>query len=268
VNEDAALSQQGGIVFESTDADNREWDVDGEKLRAFIHKMKLYLGNFQRNADRVKHLIAVHESVPDHVRDDILRSAVVLMHATLEDFLRNIAVLCFPVDDDKKLDGVSWRLGTDKPLDRIPLGVLAKQRGRSVEEVLRLAIEADFAQKSFTDSTKIMGLLATLALSDAKLAGIRQFLPSLDEMIARRHRIVHFADLEKVNEEHGERPIDAETVARWRDNMSLFVISVTGLICGATEIVMIPVAEAVPHLADSTENGIFFPMDELSPKAE
>lgn len=255
-------------MFEATEADNRDLDPGDEKLHAFIRKMKLYLGNFQRNADRVKHLIAVRDNVPDHVREDILRSAVVLMHATLEDFLRNIAVLCFPVDDDKKLDGVSWRLGTDKPFDRIPLGMLAKQRGRTVEEVLRLAIEADFAQKSFTDSTKIMGLLATLGLPDAKLDGIREFLPSLDEMIARRHKIVHFADLEKANEEHRERPIDADAVERWRDNMSLFVISVTGLFCGATEIRRLPVAEAFPHMADSTKYGIFFPMENLSPKAE
>src|SRR5207237_6949196 len=109
-------------------------------------------GRFRDNLDRVRRMVGAYESSAGKGKGrrsvrhtDLLRAAVVLLHATLEDLLRS---LC-----DWKMPGANPEAFSEVPLvgtrgkTRSGLPELATFRGRTVDEIIARSV-SEFLQKS------------------------------------------------------------------------------------------------------------------------
>lgn len=120
---------------------------------------------FEANLARVASLVDLHgklvelrgrwsgKETPTLVHDDLLRAAVVLLHAALEDLLRSIEEWLLPRRGEKALNEIliPLRRDTGRRVDRIRLGQLAYYRGQSVDDVMRQALEAHFEVSTYSN---------------------------------------------------------------------------------------------------------------------
>jgi hypothetical protein len=145
------------------------------------------LNSFMRNSfpkmEEVEHSsIEVHYS-------DILRAAVVLVRATLEDLLRSMAAALLPFADEATLNAIPLA-GTVNPgrVEKFFLGRLAAHRRKSVLDLIKGSVDDYLTTTTYNDTTQISALLVSLAIDVEK---VRHLFPKLDEVIKRRHQIVH-----------------------------------------------------------------------------
>jgi hypothetical protein len=125
------------------DPREQERFVEERQQWAFIDGYNKYIAT---NLRRAQDLIRFAENCrPSRIRSDILRAAVVFLHATLEDFLRYI---------------------------RSPEG-------------------ADSDTRTFSSAKQISQFLSSVRIS----IEVEKLYPSLDELMERRHEIVHRGDL-------------------------------------------------------------------------
>src|SRR3989338_2368197 len=98
---------------------------------------------FALNISRVKNLVAIYQSTlagtgqgrRSHQKTDVLRAAVVLLHASVEDVLRSLAYWKLPNAATGVLD--QFPLVGNGPAMKFSLGALAAHRGKTVDDVLR-----------------------------------------------------------------------------------------------------------------------------------
>jgi hypothetical protein len=165
-----------------------------------------------REAEQSDALVRLTEHCKLNATQDILRAAVVLIHAQLEEFLRTMARTLLPEGDEGCLNEIPLAgLGGRK--DRFLLGKLAQHRGKMVDEVLRASVSEYLERSNYNSTTEIANLLRTLGFDvpehDNQFAEIEQ-------MIERRHKIVHRADrFEDANSALALQPIAINDVADW-----------------------------------------------------
>src|SRR5688572_17484721 len=103
--------------------------------------------NLKHNLDRVESLVATYESHPDAQGGgrkavevlDILRAAVVLLHASLEDVLRSVAYWKLPFACADVLNAIPLK-GYGPHPKKFSLGDLADFRGMMVDEVFTQSV--------------------------------------------------------------------------------------------------------------------------------
>lgn len=157
---------------------------------------------------------------------DILRAAVVLMHAYLEDFLRTIALALLPSGDENCLSDIPLA-GVPGRQEKFPLGKLVYHRGKSVDEVLRQSVPEYLDRSNFNSTGEIALLLEKLGFDVDKH---NHEFPLINQMIQRRHCIVHRADRVKTvdSEGHVLQPILAVDVLIWMEAATAFMGSLMG----------------------------------------
>lgn len=143
---------------------------------------------------------------------DLLRAAVVMLHASLEDFLRSLCAWKFPTSGTGVLDGIP--LVKTKGKVKFNLADLHALRGKSVLEVIAESISEYLNHMSYNNTSEVMAVLEQLRVPTAPL---KVLLPRLDEAMKRRHHIVHQADRQT---EHGRgfgkaKAIDETMVNGW-----------------------------------------------------
>ncbi len=153
--------------------------------------IKAQMGRALANLGRVKRLLVLaHQlqwlmtTAPTEVggREDVLRAAVILIHATLEDFLRTVGATYLPHATEEVLNGIAL-VGSKEPrAEKFYLGRLARHRGRTVDEVI---------------------------------PEVRAVYPRLAQLMARRHAIAHNADL--VPDQTTPQAIEVQDVEDWLD---------------------------------------------------
>jgi len=170
---------------------------------------------FAGNIGRVHALAAIHDgsgstaSTAQGDDADLLRAAVVFLHASLEDLVRSLARRAMPAADATVLKGVP--LAGLRRGEKFTLGELARFRGRGVDDVIRESVSAHLSRTSYNDAGELIAALEQLGL-DASEAKTRR--TELAAMMARRHWIVHRADAA----EDGTgllRPLDRDDVDVW-----------------------------------------------------
>jgi hypothetical protein len=122
--------------------------------------------------------------------DDILRAAVVLIHAYLEDLLRTIAATILPEQDEICLDKIPLAGMPGRP-EKFSLGKLVQHKGKLVDDVLRQSVSEYLERSNFNNTQEIASFLRTLGFDPTKH---NEHFASIDTMIQRRHQIVHRAD--------------------------------------------------------------------------
>jgi len=166
--------------------DSREQERIREKIRKqqeFIYGYNDFIATNLRRADDLIQFAKKHR--PSPIIDDILRAAVVFLHATLEDFLGYI---------------------------RSPEG-------------------ADSDSRRFSTTGRISQFLSSEGIPTDK---VQKLYPLLDELMERRHEIVHRGDLTPTRNQEGERdplPIEASKVAEWYETVISFTAEVNPANC-------------------------------------
>lgn len=156
------------------------------------------------------------------VHTDVLRSAVVLIHASLEDFLRSLARTYLPVAAPEVMNTIPLKgLGRGGRAEKILLGNLDQHRGKTVDELIDESVEAFLERSNYNNATEIAALLESLGVD---VEPCRRFFPELDKMMARRHQIVHRADCtsETGKGRHQARSLAVTTVEKWINVVSSF----------------------------------------------
>ncbi|MFC1975960.1 HEPN domain-containing protein [Chloroflexota bacterium] len=195
--------------------------------------LSLTLSGFEDNLARVKNLLAIYSVIEREgwqkegiEKTDILRSATIFLHATLEEFLRGIALWKWPDSDEEILNRVPL-IGFDKygQPQKFQLGKLAKHREKEVQRLITESVENYVNQwVNFSNTSQIDEHLKSVGVEvDEK---IKEFYDDLDELIGRRHKIVHQADRKEGFGRYGTDSIELSDVERWVDVVGEFVSSV------------------------------------------
>jgi hypothetical protein len=163
---------------------------------------------------------------------DMLRAAVILNHAYLEDLMRTVAALLLPEAGENALNDIPL-VGSGMRAEKFYLGKLSLHRGKSVKELIRESVSEHLARSNFNNIEEIARMLKTLGF---KLSDHEREFPMLQEMILRRHQIVHRGDVVRTGKSRGLKlqPIDEVQVANWHMAMLKFAKGVLDKFHGAS----------------------------------
>jgi len=195
--------------------------------------MREILALFAQNIKRVENLISLYGPPVRGRRKvketDILRAALVLLHATLEDFLRSLLILKVPNADQEIVDKYPLAGSDRKRPEKFSLGALAKHRGTSVDELIRQSV-VDYLDRwsNFNDLGEVKKALVLCGIDNDLIEGHDfGYLPA---MIARRHNIVHKADRNGIRQgqgHHTTKSIGLKEISRYVEsvkNLQSFVV--------------------------------------------
>jgi len=173
------------------------------------------ISEFDSNLDRVNNLIAVYKVLQEKVKGrksvksgDTLRAAVVFLHSSLEEVIRNLFLWKLPDAQSDALDEIPLKGAspTHRPTPFL-LGKLAAHRGLFVHNVIRESIEAYVDHLNINNTSELCRCLGMIGLTPSDYS---QYYPKLSEMMARRHQIVHQMDR---NHEYGVGNHRAQSIA-------------------------------------------------------
>jgi hypothetical protein len=181
--------------------------------------MKTEIENrFNGNLQRVDHLAALYNTLTTGAErrpvntSDILRSAVVFLHATLEDFLRSLLEWKLPSAPASYLKDIP-RTGK-KPRSAFTLDDLAHFRGSNVDDLISRSIADHLERSNFNNPGEVSSVLESLGLPRSLLDPYRD---KLGPMMKRCHWIVHRADRNKAtgSGQHSALGLQMATVEAW-----------------------------------------------------
>lgn len=185
---------------------------------------------FDRNIARVRNLVTIYRTQLSgrgqgrrgHEKTDVLRAAVVLLHASIEDVLRSLAYWKLPSAGADVLCEIPLKGGNAVKFN---LGTLSAFRGKTVEDVIKESTDASLERSNYNNTTEIVSLLHSIGVSTGALSS---YFGTLDETMKRRHRIVHRGD---ENESVGRgrfriQSIAPRTVDEWTNNTESFIRAV------------------------------------------
>lgn len=150
---------------------------------------------------------------------DLLRAAIVLLHATLEDVVRSMSEWKLPLVRDNKIFGDINLAGTKS--SKFTLADIASHRGKSIDDLIRESVLESLKRSNYNNPGEIEQAIEAVGLSKNLLDPYRSLL---GPMIQRRHWIVHRAD-QNVASGSGHHPtqtIDKATVQEWYDAVQNF----------------------------------------------
>jgi hypothetical protein len=189
-------------------------------------RLRPYFKRIEENIDRAVSLLQLFEHLSEieaEGRDDLLRAAVVFIHAYLEDFLRTLASELLPVGDENCLKDIPLAgAGSFGRSEKFVLAQLAQHRGKTVDDLLRLSVSDYLSRSNYNSLAEISALLTRLGF---KPEDHNKGFDAIDQMIQRRHQIVHRAD--RVNEAGTPvlQRIDRSQVTHWLSATHSFTAS-------------------------------------------
>lgn len=195
-------------------------------------------GEFEENQARVSNLIQAAQRLDQTqgdmqgAADDVLRAAVVILHSSLEEVIRNLFLTRLPNASEETLNKIpiASQRASARP-EKFLLGNLLPFQGRLVENVIRDSITAYVDTFSLNNTTQLVTCLEMASLSPERL---RPCFPELDAMMSRRHQIVHQMDrtnsLDPLVVPVSE--IDAQTVLTWKNSVEVFFQGLEALVNG------------------------------------
>jgi hypothetical protein len=184
-----------------------------------------------RTLERVRHLVSLYEAYVgqgqgrrDIRASDVLRAATVLLHATLEQLLRDLATQYLPAAPREALDVVPL-VGIKGRAEKFLLGALAEHREKQVSDLIRESVDAYLSKVNYNDTEDVAVLLRSVGIDTARVNGR---FADLEALMQRRHQIVHQADRnpERGRGQHWAQSIGRHTVLRWIEAVEDFVAAV------------------------------------------
>ena len=196
-------------------------------------------GRLQDNLSRIDNLVRIYDelSPPTQGRrprnaTDILRAAVVLLHASIEDFMRGVLEYKLPKASAEVIDGIPL-VGTSHSSmpSKFLLGSLVGHQAKTVEELITESVNSYLQVLSFNSTHELAYALKRLGLP---VEDHNSHFGDLDKLIRRRHHIVHQADKKDVpgRGHHAAKSIGKHHINSWKYSVEHFC----GDVLGALEI--------------------------------
>lgn len=164
--------------------------------------------DFEKNLSRVQNLVNLYDRVTSSgqgrrrvEQQDILRAAVVFLHASLEDLLRELLRKYLPSADEGIWDDLEMPLAGMKG-PKFTLYHLATWRGSDVDDVFEDSVDAYLEKSNFNHVADLRNGLEYLGL-DPEL--VRPFADDIGPLIKRRHHVVHRFDVDRSLKGEGNR---------------------------------------------------------------
>ncbi len=184
------------------------------------------LDQYNKNLVRVNGLISLYKPLKKKSNkqgrpSDILRAAVVFLHAAEEDYLRNTLIHWYPSKADREALKEVPLAGTEGRSAKYSFDVLSAFRGITVDELVRDSIKQYFSKISFNSYGDIVSKLGKIKIDLSSF----EYGSEIDSLITRRHKIVHEVDLlQRDNKsEDRTRPIKEEQVEGWLERSQCLV---------------------------------------------
>jgi len=157
-----------------------------------------------------------------HHHSDILRAAVVLLHATLEDGLRSLLWHLLPRSPETLSEIGLVGLNNHGRPEKFHLGELCRFRGKRVEELFEESISAYLQRESYNNVGDVVRTLKTIGFDPAKHATQLKLISAL---IQRRHKIVHNADIDESRGAGHQftRSIKVSDVEKWTEAVNILL---------------------------------------------
>jgi hypothetical protein len=193
-----------------------------------------YIVRFLNNLGRSQGLVELYQQTlassgvhsAHGAPDDVLRAAVVFMHASLEELLRQLALNLLSHASESALDEIPLAgLRSSGRPEKFLLGKLKQHDAKTVRELIEDSIREHLAGSNFNNVREISKLLRALELESEDAKNV---YPTIADMIDRRHQIVHRADNVAITTGVETRPIEAETVLKWQQALVDFMIAIGG----------------------------------------
>ncbi len=194
-----------------------------------IEAIKTRLGY---NVKRLDNLLALYDELSAReagkYSSDLLRSAVVLLHATLEDVLRGLLKWKKLRSSATELAKIQFHLDQNgKGADKVTLCQLADFDENApgdvtIRDFINASVKAHYNKESFNNRAQIADALLTLGLTPKTYEKV---LGVIHPMTQRRHQIVHQSDrVEAAGGKHGEtKKITKEDVVPWLNAVKQFL---------------------------------------------
>jgi hypothetical protein len=151
---------------------------------------------------------------------DLLRAAVVLLHAAMEDVLRSALEWRWPETTIRELLDDVPMLGHNRGR-RIGLSDLMQHRDSTVDDLIRASVAAHLERASFNNVGDVKRAVRRIGLDPAIVTPYEDALAS---SIARRHSIVHRADRQDAagSGHSATASLPRRDVVRWIDVVEAF----------------------------------------------
>nr|WP_276904091.1 HEPN domain-containing protein [Pedobacter kyonggii] len=158
---------------------------------------------------------------------DLLRVTVVLLHSTMEDFLRNLLNWKLPTASKEKINKVPlYTSSYDPRKTKFELGELIEHSNKTVAEIIGVSVREYLNSVSFNNTNDIVKNLNDIQVNISE--DMKRYFAGLDEMIKRRHNIVHQADRDFLvgSMVHKIKSISLDQVRKWQNAVDNFVLEV------------------------------------------
>lgn len=181
------------------------------------------------NLSRAKSLVDLFERTSDNSigsddeRSELLRAAVVFMHSSIEEIVRNLFVSRLPNASKDILNGLAYSAypSNDRKNGVLLGDLLHNHAGRLVENVIFDAINSHVDRLNINNSDQLVAQLKKVQIDTVPLTHL---LEKLNLLMKRRHQIVHQMDREDALDPD-TRPISAitsRTVNEWFASVAEF----------------------------------------------
>ena len=191
--------------------------------------MKAAIDNrFQQNIARVRnltdiyrnHLMGAGSGRRDHSKTDVLRSAIVMLHASMEDLLRSIAYWKLPAASAETLSKIP--LLSNGPAIKFNLGDLSSHRGKTINEVIESSVNGYLERSNYNNTDEVAIFLESVGIDVSR---VDMHFSNIEPVMARRHQIVHRADRDDTAAGRGHHQVTSigvGTVENWITNIEAF----------------------------------------------
>ncbi len=175
---------------------------------------------FSENTKRVRNIVLLYRELnigqqgkPLTAKSDLLRASVVLLHASVEEFLRELARVGL-VDGEPEFLSKIPISGSDGRAEKFDLGVLTKFKGKAVEDLIKESVFEKMKRETFNNPSDVKRLLKGARLD---VDAMKCNWDTIGNVMARRHKIVHEADQNpKTGRGHARyEPVSQDEVNRW-----------------------------------------------------
>lgn len=167
------------------------------------------------------HLLGAGKGRRPVASSDVLRGAVVFLHATLEDFLRTLAEWKLPQAGHDVLKDIPL-IGTSGRAEKFTLGDLEPHRAKTINQLFKDSVSAYLEKSNYNNIGELKKLLESCGISTARVA--RHF-NEIGRLMARRHHIVHRVDQNDNpgRGHHRAKPINHGNLHHWKRVVNDFI---------------------------------------------
>lgn len=179
-----------------------------------------YYERFDSNLKRVDNLLSIYQIVKETETEavrstDVLRAAVVFLHASQEDYFRGVLSDWLVLKADAKHLKDIALMGTDGRAQKFTLQDLLPFSEKSILDVLNESVRQAMSKTSFNQYSEICAWLNKVSISVEGFKGQEK----IGKLISRRHRIVHEVDLANTGKSSVSKTasLDKKTVESWKN---------------------------------------------------